>query len=273
MQRANAIRQSALFLGVSAWVFLILSLGSFHATDWPSHEVFPYPAIQNVCGSVGAWVAYYCFLGVGQGVFPILFFSGVCLALLVFNSRVSDVWLRVIGLLQLSTAFAATVHHLKPGSLNGLPEGHGGLLGIATSSFLQSHFNVWGTRLVLLTAILIGLLLAADDLVLRMPGYANMALANVRERVPSLPRLPAFKFNFPELPKLPALPRFVTKDSIQADARLESLKKAETMVPDSMEVPYNVALVYQAQGRSDEAAKILQDLLKKSIHLFPIPRR
>src|SRR5260370_38923500 len=45
---------------------------------------------------------------------------------------------------------------------------------------------------------------------------------------------------------------------------LESLKKAETMVPDSMEVPYNVALVYQAQGRSDEAAKILQDLLKKT---------
>jgi tetratricopeptide (TPR) repeat protein len=48
------------------------------------------------------------------------------------------------------------------------------------------------------------------------------------------------------------------------DLALESLKKAETMVPDSMEVPYNVALVYQAQGRSDEAAKILQDLLKKT---------
>ena len=48
------------------------------------------------------------------------------------------------------------------------------------------------------------------------------------------------------------------------DLALESLKKAETMVPDSMEVPYNLALVYQAQGRSDEAAKILQDLLKKT---------
>jgi len=48
------------------------------------------------------------------------------------------------------------------------------------------------------------------------------------------------------------------------DLALESLKKAETMVPDSMEVPYNVALVYQAQGRSDEAAKILQDLLRKT---------
>src|SRR6266511_3637693 len=123
MQRSSAIRSSALFLGLAVWMFLLLSFGSFHPTDWPSHEVYPYPPIQNVCGSGGAWVAYYCFLGVGQGVFPILFFSGVCLALLVFKSRVSDVWLRVIGLMLLSTAFAAAIHHLRPGSASSFPEG------------------------------------------------------------------------------------------------------------------------------------------------------
>jgi tetratricopeptide (TPR) repeat protein len=36
------------------------------------------------------------------------------------------------------------------------------------------------------------------------------------------------------------------------------------MVPDALEVPYNIAVVYQAQGRYDEAVKILQDLLKKT---------
>src|SRR6266540_6107388 len=65
MERSNAIRQSALFLAVSVWVFLLLSLGSFHPTDWPSHQVYPYPAIQNACGSAGAWVAYHCFVGFG----------------------------------------------------------------------------------------------------------------------------------------------------------------------------------------------------------------
>jgi len=45
---------------------------------------------------------------------------------------------------------------------------------------------------------------------------------------------------------------------------LDSLKKAETMVSDALEVPYNIAVVYQAQGRYDEAAKVLQDLLKKT---------
>jgi tetratricopeptide (TPR) repeat protein len=36
------------------------------------------------------------------------------------------------------------------------------------------------------------------------------------------------------------------------------------MVQDSVEVSYNVAAVYQAQGRYDEAAQVLQDLLKKT---------
>ena len=48
------------------------------------------------------------------------------------------------------------------------------------------------------------------------------------------------------------------------DLALDNLKKAQSMVQDSMEVPYNIAAVYQAQGRYDEAAQILQDLIKKT---------
>src|ERR1700727_1311417 len=99
LERSNIIRPISLFLGCAASAFLLLSLGSFHPTDWPSHSVFPYPAIHNVCGSTGAFIAYWCFRAVGQGVFPLLFFSGVCLALLIYQSRLSDVWLRVTGLL------------------------------------------------------------------------------------------------------------------------------------------------------------------------------
>jgi len=36
------------------------------------------------------------------------------------------------------------------------------------------------------------------------------------------------------------------------------------MVQDSVEVPYNIAAIYQAQGRFDEAIPIMRDLLKKS---------
>src|SRR5207247_2233330 len=140
IERTNVLRQVALFLAVAAWAFLLLSLGSFHANDWPSHTVYPWPAIQNLCGSAGAYVAYYCFLAIGQGVFPVLFFSGVLLALMMCKSRVSDVWLRVIGLMLLSTAFAAAVHHIRPGSNNSFPEGHGGLIGLTAFTFLHAHF-------------------------------------------------------------------------------------------------------------------------------------
>lgn len=47
------------------------------------------------------------------------------------------------------------------------------------------------------------------------------------------------------------------------DLALQSLKKAGAIVQDSLEVPYNIALVYEVEGRYDEAAQIIQGLLKK----------
>ncbi len=198
-----------LFLASGIWLFMLFSLGSFHPTDWPSHAVYPYPPIQNVCGSAGALIAYYCFLAIGQGVFPMLFFSGVCLAVLFQQNRLTDIWLRVVGLMVLSVGFAAFVHHFRPGSTSGFPEGHGGIIGIGTAAFLQAHFNTIGTRLVLLTAIFIGLLLAADDLVLKAPGLAVQAYSSVKSHTPKI------RFSFPALPKLPALPGFITRDAGQ----------------------------------------------------------
>jgi tetratricopeptide (TPR) repeat protein len=45
---------------------------------------------------------------------------------------------------------------------------------------------------------------------------------------------------------------------------LDNLKKAEGMLQDSVEVPYDIASIYQAQGRFDEAVPIMKDLLKKT---------
>ena len=44
-----------MFLACGTWAFLLLSLGSFHPTDWPSHQVFPYHPVQNLCGSAGSF--------------------------------------------------------------------------------------------------------------------------------------------------------------------------------------------------------------------------
>jgi S-DNA-T family DNA segregation ATPase FtsK/SpoIIIE len=197
LERSNIVRPIVLFISCAAWLFFFFALGSFHPTDWPSHAIYPYPPIQNVCGPAGAFMAYWSFLAIGQGVFPLLFFSGVCLALLAYHARLSDAWLRVAGLALLSVAFAAFVHHFKPGSTAGFPEGQGGVIGIGAATFLQAHFNTIGTRLILLTAIFVGLLLAADDVVLRAPGFAAQAMSTMKEARPG--------FKFPSVPAMPSL--------------------------------------------------------------------
>jgi S-DNA-T family DNA segregation ATPase FtsK/SpoIIIE len=193
MERSHLWRWISVALTIGAWCFLLFAVASFHPTDWPSHAVQPYPPTANLCGPVGAFVAYYLFLVIGQGTFPVLFFTGVCVVLYVAHNRVSDPWMRAIGLLLLSIAFGAAVHNLQPGSQNGLPEGQGGILGIGAATYLQTHFSTAGTRLILLTAMVIGLVLVADDLVLKAPALVGAALANAK--------MPAtnFKLNLPKL--------------------------------------------------------------------------
>jgi len=209
MERSHLPRNLLIFLAGCAWVFFLLALASFHANDWPSHSVYPYPATANLCGSAGAVIAYYSFLLIGQGVFPLIFFTGVGLTLLMYHNRLSDAWLRGIGLLILSIAFAATVHHIHAGSSGGFPEGSGGIIGIATASFLQTHFNTVGSLFVLLVGMIVGLLLAADDLVMRAPGVAVAAYGNVKAHTPKMPKM---KFNFPAMPKVASLPGFAPRD-------------------------------------------------------------
>ena len=48
------------------------------------------------------------------------------------------------------------------------------------------------------------------------------------------------------------------------DLALDNLNKAESMVQDSVEVPYNMAAMYQAQGRYDDAIQVMRDLLQKT---------
>jgi tetratricopeptide (TPR) repeat protein len=45
------------------------------------------------------------------------------------------------------------------------------------------------------------------------------------------------------------------------DLAMENLKKANALVQDSLEIPYNEALILEAQGKYDEAAAILQKLV------------
>jgi tetratricopeptide (TPR) repeat protein len=49
------------------------------------------------------------------------------------------------------------------------------------------------------------------------------------------------------------------------DLALENLKKAGALVQDSLEIPYNEALILEAQGKYEEAAAVLQKLVARSL--------
>jgi DNA segregation ATPase FtsK/SpoIIIE, S-DNA-T family len=243
MERSHLWRWICIFLTIGSWFFLLFAVGSFNPTDWPSHAVGVYHPVTNLCGPCGSLLAYYLFLIFGQGAFPILFFSGVCVVLYVANNRVSDPWMRTIGLLLLSISFAAAVHHLEPGSENGLPEGQGGILGIGAATYLQAHFSTAGTRLVLLTSMLIGLILVADDLVLKLPQVVGASLSYAREQKSN------FTLNIPTLnrktaeqtQKIAPVQRLTKPDEDTADLKssiLLKFLKPRQKTSDAVELTY-----------------------------------
>jgi S-DNA-T family DNA segregation ATPase FtsK/SpoIIIE len=186
MSRAHLKRFIVITLCIAAWLFLALSLLSFSPSDWPSHDVYPYPPTHNLCGTVGAAAAYLGFLVIGQGIYPLFLFATAGLYCFITQKTLSDLYLRIAGAVLLCVSFAALYHSLLSGSSSGLPEGYGGVIGIGISTYLHDHFNVVGTRLILLTTMVLGVLLAADDLVLIVGRLTAIAINHAREHTPSL---------------------------------------------------------------------------------------
>src|SRR5258708_10170945 len=107
MHQPDTWRRILFVVFACVWIFVLLALGSFHPTDWPSHAVYPYQPVQNLCGSAGAFVAYHTFCVLGQGIFPILFFSGICITLYLFGNPAIDVWMPLIGMALLAICFSS----------------------------------------------------------------------------------------------------------------------------------------------------------------------
>ena len=70
------------------------------------------------------------------------------------------------------------------------------------------------TSLILICTFLVGLLLCADDLVVRMPAVIRGTIQTVRDAAGIRENIKGINWNIVPLPKLPALPQFVTKDAL-----------------------------------------------------------
>ena len=252
--RSGALRTAAWLVAAGIWFFVAAAVWTYAPADWPSHAVYPHGEVQNVGGRVGAWLAYQLVAAVGPGVWPILLATGTLCALRFAGVRVGDLWLRAAGLAVLAVATAAIFAHLNTAH-HGLPEGDGGVFGVAAAHHLGRHFGVAGTRLILLLGLGVGLLLVADELFFKLPGrvlaHARTAREGLAEAsskkepvtvtVPALPRPSMPKFSMPTLPRLrfkKAEPKPVTKPKklvfVNDDGPAPDAPQIETELADEM---------------------------------------
>lgn len=195
-----------LLLGVCVFLFFSCLPNSvlpgidkgFDIGDKPSQYVWPHnEPVKNLCGIWGAFPAYYLMCYVGPGVYVLLFTGIWWLSLSIAAKEITQPLLRLAGMVLLVAALSSSVHLIRPYSENGFPMGNGGILGIATGSYLKEHVSVLGTFIVIGCGWIVGAILLADSLVLaalravgagvsKCLGAAVPAWAKAREHSNSL---------------------------------------------------------------------------------------
>jgi len=157
---------------VVAVLFLWISCLTFDPADWPNPNTYPTTGdTRNLCGPAGAYVAYQLFHYLGDGTYPLILFCTMAALMLLAGGSSQGMFLRLTGAAMLIVVTAAISHMIQPRTVMGLPVGSGGIVGFAAVAFLTQFFSTFGTVLILLLTLAIGLILVADDLVIQMPVF------------------------------------------------------------------------------------------------------
>lgn len=154
---------SLILLGVVAlcWVSVL----TFVVSDPPNADYLrPNAAVQNRCGIIGSYIAYYTryFLGVGS------YATLACLtlwSLRLMTGKAVPYWTwRMTGMFVLTASISAAAYMLDPNLASPFVETSAGILGSYTGTLL-SVFGPTGQWLVLGIVACIGLVFAADNMV------------------------------------------------------------------------------------------------------------
>jgi len=166
----------------AAWVLVALALVSFDAADAPSRTVASWnqpPA--NLMGAVGAMVALTVYESFGFGAWIPMLLGGIALWATFTGRAISHPMVRVLGAVIAMIAFSA-LHATWFPRLGSLAGAESGLIPQWFAQQLVVRFNGLGTSLILLLALVLGLMVAADELL----GMLPRAFARVGEALEPL---------------------------------------------------------------------------------------
>jgi len=166
-ERRVALRFCLVTIGWLACLFGWVCFLTFDPADAPSCDVWPNPdSPHNLCGPVGATVAYYGFLYLGVAVYPLLFLLNSVVLAASRGGPVSDPWLRFLGFALVGAALATAAALTLPSSDRYLITGPGGLVGTALAGVLFPALQAVGTWLLLALVVVVGIVLAADNVLM-----------------------------------------------------------------------------------------------------------
>ena len=168
-----------------AVVFTWLSLLTYRPTDWPSRVTHPPGAASNAGGRAGAFLAEGLRYWLGGGAYMGLLFASVAAAILMLGGRVRDVAWRIVGTCLLVTATSSAIYLAEPAPFDPAVAAPAGVLGHCLGAALQGKMGTWGSWLVVLVSLCIGVMLTADNLVLRLPHLGRKVWAR-RDRLPAV---------------------------------------------------------------------------------------
>jgi len=272
--RIQTLRTCAVIAGLAVCALAWVSLLTFDAHDWPSPAAWPHrEPVNNACGRGGSLLAYELLHYLGEGAYPLVLFATVGAVARLARDAIADLPFRLIGVALLVSVTSVSVALISPYAPHGLPEGNGGVLGIALLAGLQHYFSAAGTALILLCALIVGVLLAADDLVLRVPGAygwirrrSTQAAAVVRWAVqPLVPRVATAGG-----PVIAAVPR---EPPIKRTSTAAVINPARDLVAGSLEQPKGVEPALESKAEAAAEAKVEAKAEVKAEDTPPEPSR
>ena len=175
--RDLARRRILWVLAAALYTGLLASLASFRSSDWPTHVVaIPTDPPLNLCGKFGAAVAYSLNFTFGFGVWLPVIYLGVLMVFVALGKTLTHPFVRFVGCLLAMAAFGALHAEWFPtvGPLTGVDAG---IVPMWFADELHWRFGPVGSSLILLSALSIGAVVAADALVFMVPGAVARALS------------------------------------------------------------------------------------------------
>lgn len=148
-------------------LFLALSMISFDPADPPSTSVFPVRETPvNLCGPLGAHVAYTLRSALGLGAWFVVLALGIVDIRMLTRGSDDSFRQRAVGGALLAVSICIGLQLVAPGLGNGQIVGSGGWLGASGVAVLQSQFATIGTLILLASTFAAGLILATDTSVI-----------------------------------------------------------------------------------------------------------